>query len=243
MTSPRATLPLFGGVHCDTDVLTWTGRCVIGTIPCRIYAPSPLPAWIPSSLGPLAAPLDPQYQKDPDWPAGGWGIINSRRSATIEALGLEYLDHDPPPDLLRFDRDVAHWRTVFQDWLTVLAGGPTAFEERDPGTIWNTKERARDLMYASYYAGDIWEPEAITRWQWEHAFDHSVAGDAAPLSRKLLALATRDAARADGRSAVIHAATAAECALTRGLLRQLQLTALQKRLTSHLARLACWDGV
>jgi hypothetical protein len=77
------------------------------------------------------------------------------------------------------------------------------------------------LSWAHYHAGHIWEPDRISRWKWDHAFRHAADGDEAPFAPKLLALAKRDAARADGRNAIIHAATAAECALTNGLIRYL----------------------
>ena len=227
MARIRFVAPLYGGVHCWAEVLTWAGRCSLAGAKCRICAPGPSLAWIrpwiPSSAGRLEPPLDEMYHKDPDWPAEGWGMINSEHTVTIDAVGVEILDSSPSSDdeLLQFDMAVAHWMSVFHCWLTVLGGGPTAFETRPRGTEWITEDIDRRLSYAIYRAGDIWEPEPITPWQWQHAFEHAGDDDDAPLARKLLGLATRDAARSDGRNAVIHAATAAERALTDGLARHL----------------------
>jgi HEPN domain-containing protein len=238
MTLARVIVPIFEGVHCSVDVLTWTGQCFIGGIKCRVCTPSPVPAWIPPSLGALEPPLDEMYHKDPDWPADGWGMINSQRSVTIYAVGIEIQDRPPSSndELLHFDEAVAHWRIVFHNWLTVIIKGPTAFEQRERGTIWTSEEQDRRLSYASYYAGEIWEPEPVTRWGWNHAFHHAADDNDAPLALKLLALATRDAARSDGRNAVIHAATAAECALTNGLIRHLESRQSQEETQARMAR-------
>jgi hypothetical protein len=67
----------------------------------------------------------------------------------------------------------------------------------------------------------MWEPQVVSWWQWNHAFGHAADTDSAPLSRRLITLGLRAAAEGDGRLAVIHAATAAECALTIGLAHKL----------------------
>jgi hypothetical protein len=142
--------------------------------------------------------------------------------------------------MLRFDEAAAHWRTLFRDWLAVLASGPTSFEQRERATVWMADEQDSSVSYlsycADYFAGKLWDPEPVTVWQWSHAYEHASLGDGAPLARKLLALATRDAARADGRNAVIHAATAAECALTNGLARHLLTMHSLKEVNSRLDR-------
>jgi len=192
---------------------------MIEGISCDVRAPSPVPAWISDSLGKLEPPLNEMWNKDPFWPIGGWGMINSTRSVTIYALGMEIVDSPPISDdnLLKFDKAVSRWMFLFGDWLTVLSGGPTSFETRESSMKWVSEDLDRALDYACYYAGEIWEPEPITLWQWNHAFQHTINDDEPPIALKLLGLATRDAVRADSRNAVIHAATAAECALTKGL--------------------------
>jgi hypothetical protein len=239
MTLMRIVVPFFGGVHCHAEVLTWQAQYAIGGIECRICAPSPVPAWIGSRLGPLEPPLDETHWEVPDWPADGWGMINSFNSVTIEAIGLEIKGTPPSSEheLLKFDLAVGEWIEAFHDWLSVLAEGPTGFESREIRTKWISEEADKRLSWAHYHAGHIWEPDRISRWQWNHAVQHAADGDEAPFARKLLALAKRDAARADGRNAVIHAATAAECALTNGLTRHLldenSLTDVHKRLDKY----------
>lgn len=217
-TLARAIVSLFNGVHCRKEVLAWARQCSIAGIACRISTPSPVPAWA-TFPGRLRSPLDEMYREDPRWPEVDWGMINDDWTVTIENIGVELLDSAPKEarDLLRFDKAVVYWKTAFVDWLAVLSGGPTGFMLREFGAQWVTKEREELLSNAAYDAGEMWHPEPITKWQWGHAFWHVNAGQAAPLALKLLAHATRDAIMADGRNAVIHAATAAECALTNGI--------------------------
>ncbi|MFO1434059.1 MAG: hypothetical protein U1F76_28885 [Candidatus Competibacteraceae bacterium] len=199
MTPVRFVAHFFEGVHCWSDVLTWTGKCLIGGISCHVRAPSPVPAWISDLLGALEPPLNEMWQKDPCWPTDGWGMINSRRTVTIDAVGMEMVDDllSSDDELLQFDKAVSRWMAVFGGWLAVLSGGPTSFETRESSMKWVSEDRNRDLTYACYYAGEIWEPEPITRWQWHHAFQHATNNDDPPLALKLLALATRDAVRAE----------------------------------------------
>ncbi len=223
MNPIRAVIPLFDGVYCSAEVLTWTGKCSIGRIQCHVFAPSPVPAWIPESLGDLDPPLDERCQRDPGWPTDGWGTINRRTSVTIGAVGIKLLDCPPSSvaEWLQFDRAVSDWRNLFLGWLAAIPGRPNTSEQLEPGILWTSDEQNVDLSYARYCAGDIWEPEPISRWEWAHAFWHAAEGDSPPIARKLIALATRDAARGDARNAIIHAATAAECALTNGVTRHL----------------------
>jgi hypothetical protein len=223
MALARFIAHFFEGVHCGSDVLTWTGRCLIGGISCHVRAPSPVPAWISDSLGVLEPPLNEMWHKDPCWPTDGWGMINSKRTVTIDAVGMELVDDliGSDDDLLQFDKAVSCWMAAFGDWLAVFSGGPTSFETRESSMKWVSEDRNRNLIHACYRAGEIWEPEPMSRWQWNHAFQHTINNDDPPFAQKLLALATRYAVRADSRNAVIHAATAAECALTNGLLRHL----------------------
>lgn len=223
MSVTRVVLCLAGGVHCGADVLTWAGHCCIASRRCRVCAPGPPPAWISSSLGPLEPPFDEMYHKVPDWPTDGWGMINSTRFVTIDAVGLEVVDSSftSGEEMLDFDKSAAQWSRRFYDWLTVLAEGPTAFEWLELCTRWLSEDANRQLDYASYRAGYLFEPEPVSLWGWQHAFHHATDGDDAPLARKLRSLAMRDAARGDARNAIIHVATAAECALTNGLRRHL----------------------
>ena len=106
---------------------------------------------------------------------------------------------------------------MFHDWLSVIAKGPTDFESSESGIKWMSEATNQRLAYANYRAGKIYDPQPVTHWEWNHAFEQAAKSEETPLARKLLSLAIRDVARADNRNAVIHAATAAECALTNAL--------------------------
>ena len=224
----RMVTPLGTGVYCQSGVLTWVGHCRIGKCKCRVYAPSPYPTRVsfePEELNTLDAPNQAEYYTLPEgykelgWPLEGWGYINSEWSVTIKAVGMDLLESLPTSDeeSLEFEQAVVKWRGMFHDWLSVIAKGSTDFESSESGIKWTPKETNKRLAYANYQAGKIYDPKPITRWEWNHAFEQTAKGEEAPLARKLLSLAIRNVARADNRNAVIHAATAAECALTDAL--------------------------
>jgi hypothetical protein len=245
MNVGRIVVPFDAGIYCESGVLTWVGHCSIGKIQCRIYAPSPYPTRIsfePGGLNVLDPPNQdeyytlPMHHRELGWPLKDWGYINSQGTVTIKAVGIDLLGAPPASDeeLLQFDKAIVEWRRVFHDWLSVMAKGATDFESCESGVKWISEELNRRLVHASYQAGEIYKPQPVTRWEWNHAFKQVAKNEEAPLARKLLSLAIRDAARADNRSAVIHAATAAECALTDGLTLYLSNTLASEEIKSEL---------
>lgn len=246
MNVGRIVVPL-DEIYYESGVLTWVGHCSIGRIQCRIYAPSPYPTRIsfePGGLNVLDPPHQdeyytlPMHHKELGWPLKDWGYINSQRTVTIKAVGMDLLDAFPALDeeSLQFDKAIVEWRRVFHDWLSVIAKGSTAFESCEIGVQWISEELNRRLVYAIYRAGEIYEPKPVTCWEWDYAFKQAAKNEEAPLARKLLSLAIRDAARADNRNAVIHAATAAECALTDGLTLHLSNTLSPEEIKNELSK-------
>lgn len=231
-------LPLLECVHCRSEVL-WrypTRACNIGGIDCLVCVPG-ANIW----PGDLKPPVHGYGQKAEDWPIAQWGTVNSsdNYNVTIEAVGLRILNRVPSSDdeLIQFEEALGRWNRLLRDWLAVMAEGPTTFlSPESASTIWGLEGDNR-LAHARYSRGDVWEPQAVSWWQWDHAFWHAVQGDSPPLSRKFLTFAMRAAAEGDGRGAVIHAATAAECALTSGLTRHLSVghppVVVQKWMNKH----------
>lgn len=220
MVESLAVIDLLDGVHCSAEVLTYSRRCSLAGLSCRVCAPGPPPAWIDSKLGPLEPPRSQSHNAEVGWPTDGWGYINSYNSVTIRALGLVVSDGPPSTEegLAALDRVVLRVKTLLRDWLAVLAEGPADFLTPTEGISWVTAAHDDRLLHHRYRTGMIYEPHCrVSRWEWGHAMEQALEGHPAPLSRKLIALAMRDAAIGDGRNAVIHAATAAEHALTVGL--------------------------
>lgn len=212
-------VPLPEGVYISVDPSPLRYTSEFNGVTCRVLLPSSS-----GHLGPLKPPHN-WHPWDPrshiDWPDANWGYVNSisPMGVTIRAVGLHLTKViSTGEELIRFDEAVAQWKHLLKDWLGVLAEGSTDFVAHAKGeTIWDTPEYNEELMRACYYAGDIYEPEHLTCWEWEHALGHAVKGDRPPIARVLLAEAQRAAAIGNWRVAIIDAATAAEIALTTGL--------------------------
>lgn len=180
----------------------------IGDIHCRVFTPHPAAGFCVG--GSLGTPRDMHGR----WPRADWGMINSYGSVTITALGVHVVDPLPTSieERLKFDEAVGYWASLVSDWSAVMLEGPTAYLMSGNKAIWSPEEDGRLAGYR-YRNSEVHEPYEASCWQWEHAYEHATAGESPQLSRKLLTFAMRAPFMDDGRSAVVHAATAAECAL------------------------------
>lgn len=222
----HVVIPLDAGVYCEYEVLKWVGHCYIGKNKCRVYPPSLGRSFQAGGVNALEPPNQDRYYapinhyKELDWPSENWGYINSERTITIRAIGVKLLEglSNSDEELMQFEEESREWKRIFQDWLSVIAMGPTDFEGCISNVEWMSENVTQRLSYLEYELGKIYEPHhSITYWEWDHAFDHTKRYEEAPLERKILSLAIRDLFRTNNQNAIIHAAIATECALMHGL--------------------------
>ena len=226
MTEQQVAVPLIEGVRTSGEGLGLRHSATIGSTKCMVFLPQ-----APSPEEPyfrLSPPVSPSGQPGPDpgWLQTDWGnilIIKGLPAVTIRAIGLiPDVMIQPGSEHIDFDHAVAGWKQLLQDWLAVTAEGLTDSAGFYAGaTYWGSSEYDNELFRQPRQAGRRDDPRPSSPWAWTHAIDHATAGDQPPLTRALMMTATRAAATASWRVAIIDAATATEVALTAGLTNRL----------------------
>jgi hypothetical protein len=230
MTGQHVAASLIEGVRTASEGLALRHTATIGGIRCLVLLPQQPPPDEPVfRLAPPAPPSGQHSEPGPGWLQTDWGnilIIKGLPAVTIRAVGLIPAVVIPPGSQhVAFDHAVAGWKQRVQDWLAVTAEGLTDSAGFYAGaTYWGSPEYDNELFREPHQAGHRDDPNPSSPWAWTHALDHATAGDQPPLARTLMTTATRAAAAASWRVAIIDAATATEVALTTGLTSRLSVT-------------------
>lgn len=144
--------------------------------------------------------------------------MNSSNSATVRALHISSVGETVAEvQRLRAEGDLRRWSRLLEDWLVVFADGPTDFHLPGYGTVaWLDNEWDRQAAEFAYR--DVgFEPHLHRQDDWLHAMNFARDGVDPPTARLLLHNAELCLLTERPSQAVLHAATAAELALVRGL--------------------------
>lgn len=191
------------------DVLVGKYPTTIGTLSVEIVPPQKEPTPTGSSeKGDLVTPAGFDWTNN-----SRWGFY-SRDDITIRIFGVSPLGPASHVDVLNANEALPLWHQVVNDWLTVLADGPTErFAIEAPELVWNSRSETG----VPFQAGSniqITKPRYITGEIWRYAFSRAGANARPPVSRTLLAGAKTALATQNWRAAVVDAATGAETALS-----------------------------
>ena len=183
------------------------------SVPARCLFPGPYPAHSP---GPSRKLFPPHHAAiGNEWPEVDWGMVNTVRLVTINSLGVEF-EHLDIELAARLDRELNVWATRLYGWISVLMKGPTGYMFALGRVSWQP-DFQDELLPEAYSDGKLYEPQALTEWQWRHALEHVATGDLPPTNRMLLATAMTHASNESYRSAVLDSATAAELTLVNAI--------------------------